>query len=134
MFGSDAKNISFTKLQNSQATLTKSRDCIIFTPVHQFTTRKNDPSPLDPAPGQYNGSIITDYSKINCAGQGVSINTTGRKPLWKADQNTLVGPGMYKNQKADKVTKPRVTGGNINRKPEAIWHRPLDSGPDPCSY
>ena len=48
----------------------------------------------------------------------MSINYTGRKPLWKAHENTVIGPWIYKNKdKADKVTKPRIVGGVINKKP-----------------
>jgi hypothetical protein len=47
-----------------------------------FREKGNDSTP---DPGQYEGPIITNYHKINCSGAGISINYTGRKPLWKAD-------------------------------------------------
>ena len=131
------------KNQKSMQTLSKSRECFVFTPKCQFTSRINEPSGRDPGPGMYTGkSIITNYSKVNCAGSGVSITYTGRKPLWRVDQkgtdvniNVNLGPGLYKNvKKADYITKPRVTGGIIHKKPEAIYPKTRDISPDPGAY
>jgi hypothetical protein len=113
-----------TKSRQLTRSLSASRACFTSTPVNNFLDKKE----IVPEAGVYQTNLH-DFGK---EAQNVYLKTTGRKELWKVNDNP--GPGSFNHQRADSVTKFRLNTSAIISKPLDLYKRAREITPDAGYY